>query len=103
MATKLDHGAGLLRLSRLVRPPPLGLVLVTNPADDRGFAAAATRLAAELVGRPEALQAMLRMRYRRAVVRRRDLTGEQFETWYVYRDGRWTPSRAVPAKSEGAS
>jgi hypothetical protein len=103
MATKFERGAGILRLTRLVRPPPLRLVLVTNPADDRGFAAAATRLAAEVVGRPEALQAMLRMRYRRAVVRRRDLAGEQFETWYVYRDGRWTASRSVTAQAEGRS
>lgn len=68
---------------------------MTNPADDRAFAAVATRLAGEGVDRPEELQAMLRTAYRRTVVRRRDLAGEQFETWYVYRDGRWTPSRAV--------
>jgi hypothetical protein len=65
---------------------------VTNPADDRFFAALATRLAGEAVTGPDELQARLRIRYTRAVVRRRDLVGERYDTWYVYRDGRWTPS-----------
>jgi hypothetical protein len=74
---------------------------VTNPADDRLFAAVALRLADESVTRPEELQRLLRIPYVRSVVRRRDLVGEQYETWYVYRDGRWTPSRSLAKPTGG--
>lgn len=69
------------------RPRP---VLVVNPATDGPFDAQTRELA--LASRtPAELQAALRAEYPEAVVRSRDLAGED-ETWYVYRDGRWVPS-----------
>ena len=69
------------------RPRP---VLVVNPATDGPFDARARELA--LASRtPAELQAALRPEYPEAVVRSRDLAGED-ETRYVYRDGRWVPS-----------
>ncbi len=47
---------------------------------------------------PAALQARLREAYPLAVVRRREISGERVEVWYVYRDGRWTPD--LPARGE---
>ena len=69
------------------RPRP---VLVLNPATDGPFEARARELA---TGNrtPGELQEALRADYPQAVVRSRDLAGED-ETWYVYRDGRWVPS-----------
>ena len=37
------------------------------------------------------LQTGLRAEFPDAVVRRRELSSESTEVWYVYRDGRWTP------------
>ena len=48
---------------------------------------------------PAELQAALRDRYPRAVVRSRDLSGETTSVWYVYRDGRWSPPDAGAAES----
>lgn len=62
--------------------------LMTNPADDARFRAAAD--AALQDGQPVAeFQQLLRRDYPRAVVRARDLAGERRLLWYVYRDGRW--------------
>ena len=69
------------------RPRP---VLVVNPATDVPFDAQARELAAAS-RTPAELQEALRAHYPEAVVRSRDLAGED-ETWYVYRDGRWVPS-----------
>lgn len=69
------------------RPRP---VLVVNPATDGPFEARARELA-EGSRTPAELQEALRAHYPEAVVRSRDLAGED-ETWYVYRDGRWVPS-----------
>lgn len=38
---------------------------------------------------PQALEAALRTRYPRVVVRPRQLEGERAEVWYVYREGSW--------------
>ena len=42
--------------------------------------------------RPQDLEALLRSRYPKAVVRRRELDAERVEVWYVYRDGHWIRS-----------
>jgi hypothetical protein len=63
-------------------------VLVINPRSDEQFAAFAREQASEAES-PEDLQAALRRRYPRSVVRPRELDGEKTEVWYVYRDGRW--------------
>ena len=64
--------------------------LIVNPSDDRAFEDHARRLAVVSDG-PQAMQTRLRRHYPHAVVRRRDLSGEPFEMWYVYRDGHWSP------------
>ena len=38
---------------------------------------------------PSLLQDHLRRRWPRALVRPRELAGEQAQIWYVYRDGHW--------------
>lgn len=43
------------------------------------------------VSAPERLVERLRWWYPQARVRRRTLGRDGAETWYVYRDGRWTP------------
>jgi hypothetical protein len=44
-----------------------------------------------------ALEAALRLTYPNARVRRRELSGEAVEIWYVYREGHWIP----PGRSGG--
>src|SRR5467141_1872990 len=65
--------------------------LVLNPRDDARFVALAEALASNGVGTPRELQDRLRRDYPNAVVRARELTGEAFTIWYVYRDGHWIP------------
>jgi len=64
--------------------------LVINPMTDRAFVALAEQLAEDGVSTTDALQGALRVRYPRAAVHARDLTGEPITMWYVYRDGHWT-------------
>jgi hypothetical protein len=64
---------------------------VVNPVGDVQFARVAERLVDDGNRTPDALQAALRRLYARAVVRRRVLSDEAFEVWYVYREGRWVP------------
>ena len=62
--------------------------LVTNPAADRQFTAAA-EAALEEGQSVEEFQAILRRQYPKASVRPRELSGERPVVWYVYRDGHW--------------
>lgn len=72
-------------------------MLVLNPADDPSFSDLAERLLEHDGLTPLRMQAALRQRYPRAVVRRRELAGERLDVWYVYRDGRWIrPTRDAP-------
>ena len=64
--------------------------LLVNPAGDTVFGEHVRWLAARS-GDPTELQAALRRTFPGAVVRRRELSGETFELWYVYRDGHWSP------------
>lgn len=59
-----------------------------NPDDDDAFRRIVSAWQ-PVVWRPAALQTYLRDRYPAAVVRPRDLEGEERPTWYVYRDGVW--------------
>jgi hypothetical protein len=70
------------RTPQISAPPNL----VCIPSSDRAFAALVQH---RLVGIRDASQFedALRAIYPRVRVRRRELTGEPFETWYVYRDG----------------
>ncbi len=67
----------------------MSTTLVVNPRDDSPFVALAERLLADGVRSPGELQARLREEYPEAVVRARELDGEAFTIWYVYRDGHW--------------
>jgi len=66
-------------------------VIIVNPASDSELAEIARGLVAEGDWTPETLQANLRLTYPKVVVHRRELSGEQVDIYYVYRDGRWIP------------
>jgi len=63
--------------------------IVVNPRDDTPFVALAERLVADGARSTDDLQRQLRREYPLAVVRARELDGEAFTIWYVYRDGHW--------------
>jgi PAS domain-containing protein len=68
------------------------LRIITIPSTDPAFREHVNRLrVAARPGTPEVLEARLRRVFPRAVVRRRDISGEA-PAWYVYRDGRWRSS-----------
>jgi hypothetical protein len=69
-----------------VEPRP---TLVLTPPDDEDFSSSAARLVENGVLEPEKLQHQLRERWPHALVRPRELAGEQAQIWYVYRDGHW--------------
>jgi hypothetical protein len=113
-ATTVQRPEGVAAISRQGHPPildperrrhveqrPEGRpILVTNPADDEEFGAHAARLLEDGAGHWQALQACLRQRYPRALVRPRDLAGEHAQVWYVYRDGHWVRPRAAASDAE---
>lgn len=66
-------------------------ILIVNPVTDGDFADEATA-ALESAERPDVLEARLRSRYPRVVVRPSVLSAERLVVWYVYRDGRWISS-----------
>ena len=68
--------------------------LVLNPADDEDFRSAARHLVENGFVEPTLLQDRLRARWPRAMVRQRELAGERFQIWYVYRDGHWVRRRS---------
>ena len=74
--------------------PPRRPIVVVNPSNDVGFREMVDRFVATGGTRPDDLEAVLRTRYPEAVVRPRELAGERFEVWYVYRDGHWIRSEA---------
>lgn len=67
-------------------------MIVANPPGDLGFRALIDRFLVAGGGEPQDLEATLRGQYPAAVVRRRELAGENVEVWYVYRDGHWIRS-----------
>ena len=66
-------------------------ILILNPRSHARFGEFVSELMAGAVGEPSELQAGLRAEFPDAIVRRRELSSESTEVWYVYRDGRWTP------------
>lgn len=66
-------------------------IVILNPRSDARFVELVSELMADAIGEPAELQAGLRAEFPDAVVRRRELSSESTEVWYVYRDGRWTP------------
>lgn len=65
--------------------------LLINPPDDRAFAEAAEALVRRDGATVVALERALRVRYPKARVHARNVSGEHDVTWYVYREGRWVP------------
>lgn len=75
------------------RPRPF---LKTIPFTDSAFRAHVERIAQRhALANAAALQARLRRMFPRVLVRERALSSE-LPTWYVYRDGAWTPPLAGP-------
>jgi hypothetical protein len=72
------------------------ITLVLNPRDDPRFVALAEALVTGGIEAPVELQARLRADYPGAIVRARELDGETFSIWYVYRDGHWIPADGGP-------
>jgi hypothetical protein len=68
--------------------------IVVNPSDDPVFAARIEQGLASTGRQPALLESALRSTYPNAVVRRREISGEPLEVWYVYRDGRWVAKGA---------
>jgi hypothetical protein len=66
-------------------------IVILNPRSDARFVELVTQLMANGAGEPAELQSGLRAQFPDAIVRRRELSSESTEVWYVYRDGRWTP------------
>ena len=69
--------------------------LIVNPVTDRTFVESANGLVDDGAASVEELEARLRVRYPRAVVHARELSGERITVWYVYRDGKWTDPSGV--------
>ncbi len=89
----IRRALGTWRSTPPARPRHLGSPrLLTVPQSDRLFARMA-HAALHALGVPTArrLQLHLRALYPRTVVHRRELSAEDGQTWYVYRDGRVRP------------
>jgi hypothetical protein len=72
-----------------------------NPRHDTDFVTLAQAIVAEGIDSPRDLEERLREHYPRVVVRARELNGEPFTIWYVYRDGHWIPGLAEPREEGG--
>ena len=63
--------------------------IVANPAGDAGFAARIEECLRRGLLHPWELEQALRSDYPAVVVRRREISNEPIEVWYVYREGHW--------------
>ena len=68
--------------------------LILNPVADRDFIAFAEQQLDAGVSTVQEFERRLRVRYPRAAVRARELSGERTTVWYVYREGRWEKASA---------
>ena len=66
-------------------------LLIVNPRSDVQFVQLVAELTADALTELADVQTRLRQQYPSAIVRRRELSSEATEMWYVYRDGRWSP------------
>ena len=66
-------------------------LLILNPRSDAEFGRFVAQLTGDELTTPADFEAKLREGYPNAIVRRRELSSETTEVWYVYRDGRWAP------------
>ncbi len=77
-----------------------GPLLMINPSTDRELGQLARGLVIDAQATPETLEAALRPLFPRLVVHRRELSGEDVQIWYVYREGHWvSTATADPAAS----
>jgi hypothetical protein len=67
--------------------------LIVNPSNDASFVESVDAVRKDAATVAE-LESRLRVRYPRATVRARQLSGETAQIWYVYRDGSWTDPRS---------
>ncbi len=67
--------------------------LIVNPSSDASFVQLVDAVHKDAATTAE-LESGLRVRYPRAAVRARQLSGESTQIWYVYRDGSWTDPRS---------
>ena len=74
--------------------PRLPAALVLNPTADEQFRRDVEQAIREGASDPDRLAAALRPGYPRAVARRREISDEPLEVWYVYREGSWRPDLA---------
>ena len=79
---------------RDVRPRECPMI-IANPRRDRRFRAMIDAFLVAGGRRPDDLEAILRIQFPEALVRRRDLAAERFDVWYVYRDGHWISEGAT--------
>ena len=63
--------------------------LVLNPTSDEEFRRAVAAAMRAGAANPDALAESLRSSYPRVVARRREISHEPQEVWYVYREGSW--------------
>ncbi len=67
-------------------------ILILNPRSDAQFVALVSELMADAARtNHRTCRRACAPEFPDAVVRRRELSSEPTEVWYVYRDGRWTP------------
>lgn len=73
-----------------------------NPSSDRVFSERVAAVIAAGVTTPKEMADRLGADYPRVLVRARELSGEA-DSWYVYRDGRWTGEPTQPPFSEAGA
>jgi hypothetical protein len=77
------------------RPDPARPTLLVNPPTDTGLREVLdTVLEEQGPATPAELEALVRGRYPRLVVRARSLEHEPVVIWYVYREGYWVPANS---------
>jgi hypothetical protein len=69
-------------------------IVVANPPSDVVLRSMVDTFLMSAGRIPMELESILRTKFPDAVVRPRELSGEPFEIWYVYRDGHWIRSEA---------
>ena len=67
--------------------------LVLNPPSDADFRRDVEASIDAGAADPDALADSLRPTYPAIVARRREISNEPYEVWYVYREGSWRPDR----------
>ena len=75
--------------------------LVINPPWDESFRRAVEQAISDGASTPDALAESLRGSYPRTVARRREISDEPHDVWYVYREGSWRSDLAPnPARDD---